>query len=77
MILATFSTGSFEFAVVEVDAEHARAALERAWAIHAEQTGADPDYFGEYAGDVNYSEPMTWGVVLRDGSPVERRLAAA
>jgi len=76
MILATFSTGSFEFAVIEHDEEAAHAALAAAWEVHCEQTFADPNYFREYAGDVNYA-PITFGVVLRDGSPVVREAAAA
>jgi len=76
MILATFTTGSFEFAVVEFDEEAAHARLVEAWETHAAQTGADPNYFREYAGDVNYA-PITFGVVLRDGSPVVREAAAA
>ena len=75
MILATFSTGSFEFVVLGSSTEDARARLADAWAVHAAQTGADPAYFREYAGDVNYA-PIVPGVVLRDGSPL-RLMAAA
>lgn len=76
MILATFSTGSFEFAVLGHSEGECRSRLAGAWAIHARQTGADPAYFGEYAGDVNYA-PITPGVVLRDGSPILPTAAAA
>ena len=76
MILATFTTASFDFAVIEHDEEAAHAALTAAWETHAAQTGADPNYFREYAGDVNYA-PITFGVVLRDGSPVAREPVAA
>ena len=76
MILATFATGSFDFAVLGHTKDECRSRLAGAWAIHAAQTGADRDYFREYAGDVNYA-PITPGVVLRDGSPIIAPAVAA
>jgi hypothetical protein len=45
LVLATFETPNFRFAVVAKTESEAIEALRKDWAGHARVTGADPDYF--------------------------------
>jgi len=64
MILAEYATPHFTFRTVNRIAGDAVVTIERAWAKHAAETGADPDYFD--ADDVTIHN-LEEGVVARDG----------
>jgi hypothetical protein len=69
---AVFETLHFEFVAVGATEADALATLRRAWAVHAEQTGADPEYLAEYECDVNYRTTRDRrGTCTRDGNRIE------
>jgi hypothetical protein len=68
IILATLETRHFSFDVLAVSRRRAEAAMRRAWAVHAQQTGAAWTW-ADVSDDVSYRE-MTPGTVYRDGEPL-------
>ncbi len=67
--VAEFDAGPFSFAAYGADEADCTRLLEEAWARHAEATGADPGYLGEYRDGINFHAAAT-GQVFRDGSPI-------
>ncbi len=49
--LATLDTRNYRFQALGLTEDEARAALEQAWTVHAEQAGADD--WSEFSGDVS------------------------
>jgi hypothetical protein len=67
--VAVLQTAHFEFVATGAAEQAARTALECAWAVHAGELDADPDY--PVAQDTNViTGPL--GTVFRDGSPYPR-----
>ncbi len=60
-----FETPNFTFETFASSELDAREGLRRAWLHHCNQTGADPNYLEQYAGDINAQE-IRLGVTYRD-----------
>lgn len=65
LYILTVETPHFTFTVVHPRPEVCVAQMRAAWAVHATQTGADPDYLTEF--DLT-PRPVRVGAVYRDNA---------
>lgn len=63
--LGKFETPNFSFEVVGCSEAHCKALMHKAWAKHAEISGADPEYFSQYEDDF-FAFRIVMGQMLRD-----------